>query len=194
MQKLVLSKIEGSKVKIAENIIFIFLVVGSSLILVTAFIRPDKLQVLTVSSGSMAPSILVGSLILDLPKGEYRPGEIITFRSRDRNFESEALVTHRITEVIKSDGGIFYKTKGDRNDSVDLDLVNQSQIVGRVIFSLPLMGHVVLFSQTSFGFFLLVILPAVVIIYREVLNLRRSIRDFCTKKKTSAEINQKSEQ
>jgi len=160
-------------------------VVGSGLILVTTFIIPDKLQVLTVSSGSMLPSIPVGSLILDLPKGEYLPGEIITFRCRDGNFENEALVTHRVAAVIKNDDGIVYKTKGDRNDSVDLDPVTENQIVGRVIFSLPLAGHAVLFSQTSFGFFLLVILPAAVIIYREVLNLRSGIRDFYAKKKAS---------
>lgn len=70
-------------------------------------------------------------------EGSFSPkkGDIITFRIDD------TVVTHRVTE---NRNGIC-TTKGDANKTADPVSVKESQIIGRVVFSLPYLGYVIHF-------------------------------------------------
>lgn len=91
-----------------------------------------------VTSGSMEPVIRTGSIILtDTRQRTLSVGDIAEFRL------GENKVSHRIVEKIQQS----YRTKGDANDTADAALIEQSQVIGKVILSIPFAGYVAVFIQ-----------------------------------------------
>lgn len=105
-------------------------------------------QVYAVISGSMEPSIQVGSLVC--VEG-YKPeniveGDVIAFYSDD---SSGAVIVHRVVSnrVL---GGEFV-TKGDANDTEDLHPVSYDRFQGKLIFAIPYMGRILYLTSTPEG-------------------------------------------
>lgn len=101
--------------------------------------------VMSVLSGSMAPIIDTGDLIVDdkltpLQAASLRPGQIISFRpAADR----PQIFTHRIVAVeVAPDGSVAYLTKGDANDSRDDRATPSTNIVGLYHSRVPAGGYV----------------------------------------------------
>lgn len=95
-------------------------------------------QLYVVESGSMSPTLKVGSVILSkAPKDSaaLQVGDIVTFKS-----SRQTVVTHRIIEVITNDTGIVqYRTKGDNPvNSPDVDLLDPENILAVFILKIPL--------------------------------------------------------
>ena len=88
--------------------------------------------VMSVLSGSMAPTIKTGDLVVDdrlspVQANRLRPGQIISFRSPTGG----QIFTHRIVAVQQLPGGaVGYVTKGDANDARDGPVVPSSAVVG----------------------------------------------------------------
>lgn len=125
---------------------------------------PDY-NALIVRSGSMEPKIPTGSVVYTRPISDYSKlssGDVITFE--DENF----LVTHRIQEVNQENGEYFFITKGDANDEIDLEPVSQDRIEGKVYLSIPYFGYLVNFLNSIPGIILLVLIPAILIIWSEI--------------------------
>src|SRR4030042_5431631 len=121
-------------------------------------------KTLIVLSGSMEPKIHTGSVAAVKPVKEYKIGDVITF---GENTKTKTPTTHRICE-IKEDGGVkSYITKGDANNAPDQKPVSEKEILGKVLFSVPYLGYAVAAAQKPVGFLLIVIIPAVIIIYEE---------------------------
>ena len=107
---------------------------------VTAFGHP----VLTVLSGSMAPVISTGDLVIDdsvspAQSGGLHPGQIISFYATPG---STLIITHRIVARVVADREVFYRTKGDANDAPDSQLQPASDVIGRYVASVPRGGYV----------------------------------------------------
>lgn len=134
-------------------------------------------QALIVRSGSMAPAIHAGSIVVVSAKQNspvYKTDDIIAFRS-EKN--SKTIITHRVVGVEPLKGGdVSYKTKGDANEEADGWIVNQKNVLGRVYFTIPFFGKILAFAKTDLGFPLLIIFPAVFVIIIEALNIVREIR------------------
>jgi len=128
-------------------------------------------QVLTVLGGSMEPTIDVGSVIVISPAQKYNEKDIITFREGD-----SIPTTHRIVNRKVEKGEQIYITQGDANPTEDLAEIKKEQIMGKVDFSIPYLGYGVGFVKSSVGFFLLIILPAILIISREIKNIYRELK------------------
>lgn len=100
--------------------------------------------VLSVLSGSMAPTIKTGDLVVDdrlSPDqvNRLRPGQIISFRSSTGG----QIFTHRIAAVQQLPGGaVGYVTKGDANDARDGPVVPSSAVVGLFQSRIPAGGYV----------------------------------------------------
>ena len=88
-----------------------------------------------VYSGSMEPGIRTGAVVY-------------------------TVVTHRVTE---NRNGIC-TTKGDANKTADPVSVKESQIIGRVVFSLPYLGYVIHFLRTRIPFTVVVIAACLAVI------------------------------
>ncbi|ATP41713.1 signal peptidase I [Solibacillus sp. R5-41] len=121
-------------------------------------------QLKTVLSGSMEPGIQTGSIIAVKAaedKTNYKKGDVITFQ------EAEGiLITHRITEVIKSGDSVLYRTKGDNNNGEDMNPVMSENVVAKYTgFTMPYVGYFNNFAQSKNGAFLLLIPGILLLLY-----------------------------
>lgn len=98
-------------------------------------------RALTIRSGSMTPTLLVGDVVLDRSVSplEVHPGEIVTFR--DPNL-GQQLVTHRVISMHLSGDQVHFVTKGDANVVTEHWDVSVSSHIGREILVLPAVGKV----------------------------------------------------
>ena len=110
--------------------------------LIAAGYRP-----VAVYSGSMRPTIPVGGLALDrvVPAKDVRVGDVITFSDP---YVRGRMVTHRVAQIIPTPHGLAYRTKGDANPARDPWTIKLNAQVGRVAFSLPVTGYVLVYAHT----------------------------------------------
>ena len=134
------------------------------------------IQSFVVLSGSMQPTIPVGSIIYTQKESWYPEGSVISFKSGD------ATVTHRVVKVINRANTLYYQTKGDANSTVDGKEIITSDIFGKQVFSLPYVGRLIIFLKTPQGFFPLIIFPITVFIILELWNLKKEIEKEIEKK------------
>ncbi|HEY4347890.1 MAG TPA: signal peptidase I, partial [Gaiellaceae bacterium] len=92
----------------------------------TAFGHP----MLSVLSGSMAPVVNTGDLIIDrsvtpTQAASLHAGQIITFYDSPG---SKTVINHRIVKVVHQGGKVFYETKGDANNAPDAALRPSSDL------------------------------------------------------------------
>ena len=92
-------------------------------------------------SGSMQPTIEVGSLGIVHEEKNYKEGDIVTY------IKDRTLITHRIKE-IKSDKEII--VQGDANNIAD-EPISKDMIEGRIIITIPHMGSVLQILKTPYG-------------------------------------------
>lgn len=98
-------------------------------------------RILIFSSGSMEPTVPVGSLALTLPVAteDVVPGDIITVQ---RNVD-ERLVTHRVVAVEEIDGRYRATLRGDANEADDAGYYPLDETTQRLALSIPELGRVV---------------------------------------------------
>lgn len=126
-------------------------------------------------SGSMEPAIPVGSLIIVKPADEYKKDDIITFKSTQKKND---YTTHRINEIKDKDGTKSFVTKGDANETPDFESVSSDRIVGKRIATIALIGYILWFVKTLPGLILIIIVPALIIIYDEVDKIKKEVSNF----------------
>ncbi|NMB56837.1 signal peptidase I [Candidatus Beckwithbacteria bacterium] len=180
--------------KILADLIYALLIafiilIALSLVL-TKFNTPIQYKLYTVQSGSMEPTIKVGSLILVKPQTEYQKGDIVNYRTENN---PDKTVTHRIIEVSKDIdlNKISFRTKGDANNTPDPELIDSSRVTGKVFLSLPYLGYPVAFVKTQTGLIVLIIIPATLIIYSEIMNIKKETEEMIKKSKAKKEVSQK---
>ena len=130
---------------------------------------------LIVLSDSMAPKILSGDLIIinDVDTETLQTGDVISFF--DPASKTNAVVTHRIIEVVDDDGEIYFRTQGDANNAVDRELVPAKNVVG--IWSGKTysgIGNVAIFIQSTPGLILCIGVPIILLLAFEMLGRRKS--------------------
>jgi signal peptidase len=102
---------------------------------------------LTVLTGSMEPTHSPGDVVVVQPVDTDRVdvGDVITFQPVSGD---PTLVTHRVVGVLRADGAVTgFVTRGDANP-IDDDPILPDQVMGRVVYSIPLVGHL---TSASWG-------------------------------------------
>ncbi|MDQ3239571.1 MAG: signal peptidase I [bacterium] len=122
-------------------------------------------RLLSVVSGSMKPAIDVGSGILIIRQPSYRINDVVTYRLGSQ------LVTHRIVFAHN-----YYLTKGDANSSIDPKTINEADIVGKVVASVPYIGFLQESTKNAGGLIAFIILPSVFIVLHESLIIIREMK------------------
>lgn len=112
-----------------------------------------------VRSESMTPAIYMGDLIITGPingpiNGEINEGTVITYE-RDRK-----LITHRVVSVE----GQTLTTKGDAAEDPDPWSVSLSSVRSVYLFKVPFVGYLTSFVQTKMGWFIMIIIPAALLV------------------------------
>lgn len=133
-------------------------------------------RALSVQTGSMAPVIRPGALVIDhsVDVNDLSVGDVITYRTlKDPN----TTITHRIIDFQYR--GVLRDpiVQGDANPQPDPP-VTASQIVGRVVVSVPFAGRAIDLLHTLPGLLLLVYVPAAGIVIYELQLLVRRMTDL----------------
>lgn len=100
-----------------------------------------------VYSGSMRPTLGVGSLAVDrvVSARTVRVGDVITFNDP---YVKGRMVTHRVVQIVPTKHGLAYRTKGDANAARDPWTIRLSGQVGRVAFHVPVAGYLLYYAHT----------------------------------------------
>lgn len=132
-------------------------IAGSLVIMgVSQFSTAQDHQHFKITSGSMTPTFDVGEVITVRTQHSPHVGDVITF------LHDGKAVTHRITfswNAISPDGTrhTAYKTKGDANKFADSWAVLDTQVIGAVVDTSPIVLLAVELSEHPFVIALLVI-------------------------------------
>lgn len=100
-----------------------------------------------VVSGSMEPTYKTGSIVFvkDIPVKNIQTGDTISFVLD----EDLTVATHRVISI--SDNGEYFYTKGDANKTADPSPVYYKNIIGKVSFSIPLLGYFSIWATSIYG-------------------------------------------
>jgi signal peptidase I len=161
------------------------LIIIGLLTTLSALQLPKNYRVFVVQTGSMTPAIKAGSVVVVQPQEKYQKEDIITYKtSIDADLKNPKMtITHRVIEREEVDDQVFFQTKGDANKAADMNRVNKKMILGKVIFDVPYLGYPVSFAKTQTGFILLIVIPATIIVYSEVISVKNESKNLLAKKR-----------
>ncbi len=111
-----------------------------------------------VLSGSMEPTVETGSLCFVNKHTKYeniKVGDIVAYAS-----SLDSNVTHKVINITEEG----FETKGDRNDISDGVSVNESNYIGKNVFSIPKVGFLVSALQTARGRIIVITLVIMILI------------------------------
>ncbi|MDD5095605.1 MAG: signal peptidase I [Dehalococcoidia bacterium] len=157
----------------AGNGIFILLVMTVAFVAVSTWFFDWRFD--AVGTGSMEPTYKIGGMVVIRPveAEKIAVGDVITFRSP---MESRQLITHRVIEVVREDGGLVFRTQGDGNPEPDGFDIPAENLRGEVCCYVPLIGHGVDFVKSPEGGIVFVGVPAGFLLWME----RKRIRAWLT--------------
>ena len=161
------------------NYIYWFLtgafIIIATVVILSVVVTPGGFRLSSVVSGSMEPSIKVGSVILTIPSDNYEVGDVISFESVSKS-STKYTTTHRIHEKIDGDDEQLFVTKGDLNEDIDAQLVSENEINGKLFISIPFLGYLVSFTRTKLGLLVMIIIPAFLLVLSEVFNISKEVK------------------
>lgn len=122
-----------------------------------------------VISGSMEPSIPVGSAVLvkAVEPDSVNIGDVISFYGSTK---SEGIVTHRVKELVSEERQFI--TKGDANPDVDIYPTDYSQLIGKVVISIPFYGYFTAFLSSFYGKMILIVMIAICVLLNILFDKR----------------------
>lgn len=160
--------------KLIIGVVFGFIFMIVVLMMLSYSSIPGNIQIFTVLSGSMEPSIKTGALIFIKPVDTYGVGDVVTRRTD----EKDVTITHRIIGQSEESGIVSFQTQGDANNVADEEVVTSDMIIGKVIFDIPYLGYLVHFARTTQGLILMIIIPASIIIYEELRKIKKEFKSM----------------
>ena len=180
-------------IKIIYWLVVILLLLIATMVAVSSLNIPGGIKLFTVQSGSMEPEIQKGSLIISKSFSTYSKNDIITFKSENdrQNSNPKVTTTHRIYEVEYINNVKAFVTKGDANDATDAGTVDEGLVLGKVIFSVSFLGYPISFAKTKEGLLLLIVIPATIIIYSELLNIKNEALRLIRERKRKLTVTEK---
>lgn len=179
--------------KILTFILIIVAIINITLLLFT--LKGEKnpsilgVRFFNIISGSMTPSIKINDVILvkKCDINDLKKDDVITF-TKDKK-----TISHRIVKIIEIDNDKMFITKGDNNEVIDEGFIEENQIIGKVIFTIPKMGKLVMYIQDKNGFIhiisLIVISFILICMKDENKNRRKKIRKKYELKKEREKYN-----
>jgi signal peptidase len=134
-------------------------------------------RLMVVTGPSMTPSFGPGDAVVIRPTGAtgVEVGDVITYRTPG----AEGLTTHRVVDIRQSEGGVWFETKGDANESPDPNLTSADNVYGRELMALNGMGRPLLFAVSPLGKLAMLGFPVSYLIAQEaaiVIAIRRRRR------------------
>lgn len=159
-------------------IILIPIIIYNVMLIVKAAKNPNEtpsvagIKTFVIISGSMEPELNIGDIVIikKCNQNELNVGDIISYRS------GQAIITHRINNIINKNGSLKYETKGDNNNISDRSYVKYDDIEGKLVQKISNVGNIVLLLKNKVV--IIVILIIFYILYLHNINVeeKRIIR------------------
>jgi signal peptidase len=121
-----------------------------------------------VMSGSMDPVFKVGDVIVSqqVDPANVQVGDIVTYRSS----EFGKVVVHRVVEKCEGDS-LYFITKGDSNEYIDPYPVPAENVMNKIGFHIPYLGHVSNLIKSGPWVILLFALPLLLLFGRQIQSI-----------------------
>ena len=147
-----------------------------------------KFSIYTIISPSMTPKINVYDTIVNVRvdnTNDIHVGDVITFISTSA-LTPGTTITHRVIAITEEAGEKCYQTKGDFNNMADQACAKYKNVIGKVIFKIPQLGRVQFFLASKAGWLLCILIPALIVIGRDVMRITKlsAIKNTATKANT----------
>lgn len=186
-----------TNISVAIVLFLIVLQIVSSILAVSNFGVPriGDYQVLVVLTDSMEPSYKVGTAVfvkkvpLDtiMPSSsiEAHDGDTITFyRTLDKK-----VITHRVIEVIETDGVYSFKTLGDNLHAgtcptggciptVHFDYVEARYVIGKVIGQSRIFGTIYYVASNPWFIAVFAVIPLLIVLIASIKDLGKQVKEL----------------
>jgi len=131
-----------------------------------------------IVSESMEPNLEINDVVVvkRCDPQNLEKEDIITFQQHER------IISHRIIDITKEKENIKFKTKGDNNEIPDPDLVEGTQVYGKVLFSIKKIGKFVSYIQNARGFINIAIFAVIVFVLVSLRDKQKNTRKMKRKK------------
>ena len=157
----IITKSQRQQQKYAKFVTFTGYVLSAILLSFSALSITGYLKARVVLTGSMAPTIKSGDVVILIPTAHVTPkiGDVVAYTGRRFDGSSVGTFTHRILEGNAESG---FLVKGDANPSPDVQKPTLADISGVVVFTIPFIGHfltpkaLLIFVPLIFGLWLVI--------------------------------------
>lgn len=152
-------------------------------------------SVYTIVSQSMEPTISVYDVIINTKVNnidDIEINDVITFISTWQ-VTYGMTITHRVVGTkILDDGSKCFITRGDNNTQDDQACVKESNVIGVVKAVVPGLGKLQFFLSSGIGWLLVIIIPALYIIIKDIIKIIKMAKNKSTEKaKVKKKANEK---
>lgn len=159
---------------ITNKLVTVFLILTVALCLFVVirvisygYVNIAGFSVFRVVTGSMEPEISIGSLLISQKVNidQVEIGDIVCFRSQEADMLGKT-ITHRVINILDSEGKVFLETKGDANLVADAHYVSERYLIGKVIAYTGqenLLSDIMSFLTSRMGFLICIVLPCLLI-------------------------------
>lgn len=126
----------------------------------------------TVLTGSMEPTISTGDVVVDerISPLSAQVGDVVTFRDPE---DQSRQITHRVVKIRRAGSHLWFVTRGDANNTFERWRIAVDGHLGRVLYTIPMVGYAAVLTRTPLGLALLVIVPALLLALDELLKIWR---------------------
>ena len=162
---------KGSVLKIIKGIfigLLLIILMINIYVIIQAKSKPNSVpsvfgyKPFIVLSGSMETEIYAGDLVIvkEVDSSTLEVNDIIAFR------DSENLVTtHRIIDIVNTNKGRCFETKGDNNNTKDDNIVCPDSVEGKYHSKISKVGNAILFIQQPLGFIIMMLSLLIICIF-----------------------------
>ncbi len=144
-------------------------------------------RVFNIASASMEPVYNVGEVILtkEVDPSSLKVGDDITYLGEKGDFNGK-IITHRIVEIDEkaADGSKLFTVKGLNNSQED-PVVEEDQVYGKAVYKLKLISLINKLVRNKYGFFFLVFVPLVLVVFLEIADTVVEFKQERKRKKES---------
>lgn len=137
------------------------------------------ISLLRISSNSMEPELMVGDIILikNTDIEQIEAGDIISYLGEKSSYAGK-VITHKVIEspTFSEDDGVYYLTTAGISEGAHADPeIKHTQVLGKLVCVVPLLGWVYNLFTTWYGFlfFILIVLFA---FSSEIINIIKILK------------------
>lgn len=166
------------KISIFLYILLIPILIYNLVLIAQSIITPNKtpnflgIKTYAITSGSMEPNINIGDIVIveEVDETDLKVGDVISYR------KGQTIITHRIAKIENSEGHNIYITKGDNNNTEDMENIEIDRIEGKVVLNISKIGYLAIFLKDKIVLISIVLCYILYIIHNNKIQKRKLLR------------------